>query len=147
KVAEAFWGDPDEKVQFNAGHTFAGNPLSCATGLAVLDYIEQRHLLEHIAKTGPYLADKLRGLKAQFPTITDVRGIGMWWGVEFQQNNPTGNSRDDIGKRIERAARERGLIVRGAPDMISVAPPLTMTVEQIDDLVARLIVAISDILG
>ena len=51
KVAEAFWGDPDEKVQFNAGHTFAGNPLSCATGLAVLDYIEQRHLLEHVAQT------------------------------------------------------------------------------------------------
>jgi adenosylmethionine-8-amino-7-oxononanoate aminotransferase len=146
KVAEAFWGDPDEKVQFNAGHTFAGNPLSCATGLAVLDYIEQRHLLDHIAETGPYLGDKLRALKAQFPTITDVRGLGMWWGVEFEQNNPTGNARDDIGKRIERAARERGLIVRGAPDMVSVAPPLTITVEQIDDLVERLTVAMHDIL-
>src|SRR5664279_409893 len=142
KVAEAFWGDPDDKVQFNAGHTYAGNPLSCATGLAVLDYIEQRHLLEHIAKTGPYLANKLRALKDDFPTISDVRGLGMWWGVEFQQDNTSGQAKNDIGKRIERAARERGLIVRGAPDMVSVAPPLTTTFEQMDDLVARLTLAL-----
>lgn len=145
KVAQAFWGDPEAKIQFNAGHTFAGNPLACATGLAVVDYIEQRHLLDHVAETGPYLAGKLRELRGQFPTITDVRGLGLWWGVEFQPDNPTGHVNDDIGKRIERAARERGLIVRGAPNMISIAPPLTITVEQIDDLIARLTLALHDI--
>jgi adenosylmethionine-8-amino-7-oxononanoate aminotransferase len=147
KVAQAFWGDPEEKVQFNAGHTFAGNPLSCATGLAVLDYMEGRHLLEHVAETGPYLAGKLRDLRSQFPSITDVRGIGMWWGVEFPADNPTGLAKDDIGKRIERAARLRGLVVRGAPDMVSVAPPLTITKEQIDDMVQRLTRAIGDVLN
>ncbi len=145
KVSMAFWGDAEAKVQFNAGHTFAGNPLSCATGLAVVDYIEQRHLLDHVAQTGPYLAGKLRELRGEFPAITDVRGIGLWWGVELTPDNPTGLSSDDIGKRIERAARERGLIVRGAPVMISVAPPLTITVEQIDELVRRLALALHDI--
>jgi adenosylmethionine-8-amino-7-oxononanoate aminotransferase len=144
KVAQAFWGDPEEKVQYNAGHTFAGNPLSCATGLAVLDYMQGRNLLDHVAETGPYLAVKLRALRSQFPNITDVRGIGMWWGVEFQKDNPTGLAKDEVGKRVERAARERGLIVRGAPDMVSVAPPLTITKEQIDDVVARLTLAMQD---
>lgn len=147
KVSQVFWGDPEDKVQFNAGHTFAGNPLACATGLAVLDYIEQRHLLDHVAVTGPYLADKLRALAVQFPTVVNVRGIGLWWGLEFAQDNVNGRSRDDIGRRIERAARERGLVVRGAADMISVAPPLTITIEQIDDLVDRLALAISDVLN
>lgn len=147
KVAEAFWGDADAKVQFNAGHTFAGNPLACATGLAVLDYFEERHLLEHVQQISPYLANKLRALTERFPTITDVRGIGLWWGVEFKNDNPNGRSYDDIGKRIERAARERGLVVRGAPNMVSVAPPLTISEEQIDDLVERLTLAIADVVG
>lgn len=138
KVASAFWGEAEDNVQFNAGHTFAGNPLSCATGLAVVDYIEQRHLLDHVAEIGPYLSGKLRALKDEFPTIVEVRGLGLWWGVEFEQDNTSGNPRNDIGKRIERAARECGLIVRGAPDMVSVAPPLTITTGQIDDLIDRL---------
>ncbi len=147
KVADAFWGDADDKVQFNAGHTFAGNPLACATGLAVLDYFEQRHLLEHVAETGPYLAAKLRALRDDFSAIVDVRGIGLWWGVEFAPNNPTGQARDDVGRRIERAAREHGLVVRGAPDMVSVAPPLTITHGQIDDMVERLRLAIGDVVA
>jgi adenosylmethionine-8-amino-7-oxononanoate aminotransferase len=144
KVAQSFWGDTEDNVQFNAGHTFAGNPLSCATGIAVLDYIQQRHVLEHVATTGPYLAGKLRALKDQFPQIVDVRGLGLWWGVEFKQDNPGGLPRNDIGRRVERAARECGLIVRGASDMISVAPPLTITVEQIDALIDRLVVALNE---
>ena len=144
KVSKAFWGEAEDKVQFNAGHTFAGNPLACATGLAVLDYFEQHQLLDHVAQIGPYLASKLRALKDEFPTIVDVRGLGLWWGVEFENDNPAGKSHDDIGRRLERAARQRGLVVRGAPTMISVAPPLTITESQVDDLVGRLTLAIRD---
>jgi adenosylmethionine-8-amino-7-oxononanoate aminotransferase len=145
KVSRVFWGDPSDKVQFNAGHTFAGNPLSCATGLAVLEYMEERRLLDNVALVGPYLSEKLRALREQFPAITDVRGIGLWWGVEFKQDNQSSVASEDIGRRVERAARERGLVVRGAADMISVAPPLTITVEQVDELVERLVLAIYDV--
>jgi len=144
KVSKAFWGEAEDKVQFNAGDTFAGNPLACATGLAVLDYFEQHQLLDHVAQIGPYLASKLRALKDEFSTIVDVRGLGLWWGVEFENDNPAGKSHDDIGRRLERAARQRGLVVRGAPTMISVAPPLTITESQVDDLVGRLTLAIRD---
>ena len=73
-------------------------------------------------------------------------GWGCGGGSSSSRTTQPDRSHDDIGKRIEQAARERGLIVRGAPDMVSVAPPLTITFEQIDDLVERLTVAISDIL-
>jgi adenosylmethionine-8-amino-7-oxononanoate aminotransferase len=143
-VSQTFWGEAENKVQYNAGHTFAGNPLACATGLAVLDYFADRSLLAHVNHVGPYLASKLRALQARFPTIVDVRGIGLWWGLEFKQDNTNGRAQDDIGRRIERAARQRGLVVRGAADMISVAPPLTITEMQVDDLMARLTLALED---
>lgn len=144
KVAAAFWGDAEARVQFNAGHTFAGNPLACAAGLAVLDYFESRDLLGHVRDVGPYLGAKLCALKDRFEAITDVRGLGLWWGVEFRQDNPTGKVRDDVGRRVERAARRHGLVVRGAPDMVSFGPPLTITRAQIDDMVGRLVRAIED---
>lgn len=147
RVAGAFWGESEPRIQFNAGHTFAGNPLACAAGLAVLDYFEQRHLLDHVAEVGPYLAEKLKELQPRFPQITDVRGLGLWWGIEFTPDNPTGKAADHIGRRIERAARQRGLVLRGADNMVSFGPPLTITREQIDDMIRRLTLAIQDIIG
>lgn len=147
KVAQTFWGEPEDQVQYNGGHTFAGNPLACAAGLAVLDYIEQRDVLAHVQQVGPYLGHRLRALQHTCAQIVDVRGLGLWWGVEFQPDNPTGRPGDDIGKRLERAARARGLVLRGAPTMVSFGPPLTITRDEIDDMVNRLALAIHDVYG
>ncbi|GAB4461269.1 MAG: aspartate aminotransferase family protein [Anaerolineae bacterium] len=144
RVAAAFWGEAEANVQYNAGHTFAGNPLACAAGLAVLDYIKAHRLLERVAQTGPYLAAKLEALRADCPAIVSVRGLGLWWGVEFSQDNPTGPQKDQIGRRVERAARAHGLVVRGAPVMISFGPPLTITEAEIDEMVRRLALALQD---
>jgi adenosylmethionine-8-amino-7-oxononanoate aminotransferase len=137
KVSSVFWGERGS--QYNGGHTFAGNPLACATGLAVLDYFEQNHLLAHVQDVGPYLGQKLRALRSRFPEITDVRGLGLWWGVELEQN-----ASGMIGKQVERAARERGLVLRGSPTMVSFGPPLVITREQIDAMIERLVLALED---
>jgi adenosylmethionine-8-amino-7-oxononanoate aminotransferase len=144
KVASAFWGETEDNIQYNGGHTFAGNPIACAAGLAVLDYFRDGRLLEHLAETGPYLGAKLSTLKVHFSAITDVRGLGLWWGVEFQQDNTSGIARNDVGRRVERVARQHGLVGRGSPTMISFGPPLTITRDQIDDLVERLKQAIGE---
>jgi beta-alanine--pyruvate transaminase len=144
KVANAFWGERQDNVQFNAGHTFAGNPLACAAGLAVLDFFESADLLTHVRDVGPYLGECLRALRERFDFITDVRGLGLWWGIEFKQDNTSGDPHLDIGRRIERAARARGLVLRGSPNMISFGPPLIITREQIDELVGLVILAIED---
>jgi adenosylmethionine-8-amino-7-oxononanoate aminotransferase len=140
RVAAAFWGEPEDNIQFNAGHTFAGNPISCATGLAVLNYMMEYDLLGKVAVTGPYLRDCLEALRTGYPQIIDVRGLGMWWGVEFEQNES-----GDIGKRVERAARAHGLIIRGAPNMISFGPPLTITRDEIDVMISRFAAALEDV--
>jgi beta-alanine--pyruvate transaminase len=145
RVAEAFWGERSDNVQFNAGHTFAGNPLACAAGLAVLDYFEAADVLGHVQSVGPYLGERLRTLRSRFRQITDVRGLGLWWGVEFEQDNASADPHQDIGRRIERAARARGLIVRGAPDMVSFGPPLIITRDQIDEIIDLLTLAIEDV--
>jgi adenosylmethionine-8-amino-7-oxononanoate aminotransferase len=144
RVADAFWGEREDNVQFNAGHTFAGNPLACAAGLAVLDYFQSADVLAHVRDVGPYLGERLRDLQTRFASIVDVRGLGLWWGIEFRQDNTDGDPHHDIGRRIERAARARGLIVRGAPDMISFGPPLIITRAQIDELVMLAAQAIED---
>lgn len=140
KVASTFWGERGS--QYNGGHTFAGNPLACATGLAVLDYFEQNRLLDHVRQVGPYLGERLSALKSQFPQIVDVRGLGLWWGVELKQD-----ASGQIGKRIEQAARSRGLVLRGSPNMVSFGPPLIITREQIDEMMNRLVLALEDILS
>ena len=145
RIASAFWGNADAKVQFNAGHTFAGNPVSCAAGLAILDCFEEQHLLKHVAEVGPYLEEKLRQLKNEFTCIVDVRGLGLWWGVDLKPDNPTGKAADDIGRRLERASRARGLVLRGSPSMVSFGPPLMITQHQIDDLINRFTLALQDV--
>ncbi len=143
RVASAFWGEPEENVQFNAGHTFSGNPIACATGLAVLDYIKEHDLLSRVAEMGPYLRESVGGAASGLPVRSvDVRGLGLWWGVEFEQDDSGA-----IGRQVERAARAHGLIMRGAPDMVSFGPPLTITKAEIDEMVGRLAAALKDVLG
>src|SRR5690606_3143398 len=65
------------------GHTFSGNPLSSATCLAVLDYIEQNDLLANAVARGAELQEGLRDLADRHEHMADVRGRGLLWGFEF----------------------------------------------------------------
>lgn len=70
-------------------NTFGGNPVSCAIGIAVLDVIEQENLIEHAKTTGNYLQAKLRELQSKFDLIGDVRGLGLFIGVELVEDRGT----------------------------------------------------------
>lgn len=70
-------------------NTFGGNPVSCAIGMAVLDVIEQENLIEHAKTTGDYLQAKLRELQGKFDLIGDVRGLGLFIGVELVEDRDT----------------------------------------------------------
>jgi 4-aminobutyrate aminotransferase-like enzyme/Ser/Thr protein kinase RdoA (MazF antagonist) len=70
-------------------NTFGGNPVSCAIGLAVLDVIEQEDLIEHAKSVGSYFQDKLRNLQDKFDLIGDVRGLGLFIGVELVEDRIT----------------------------------------------------------
>lgn len=75
---------PDIKATYGMlGTTFGGNHLACTAALAVLDVIEQKHLIENAAKVGAYLISELKKLQQTNPHIVDVRGEGLMIGIEY----------------------------------------------------------------
>jgi len=106
------------------GATFAGNPLTCAAAVAVMDYILANDLPGHVAEVGKYLMPALQGLKAKYPFITDVRGRGLLAAVEFA---------GDIGQQVLLACLERGLLInRVKPNAIRLMPPLIIGRDEVD---------------
>jgi adenosylmethionine-8-amino-7-oxononanoate aminotransferase len=82
RVAKAFWGPEEPDIAFAHGHTFGGNPMASAAGVACIKEILERDLCGHARKMGQYLRTKLEGLK-DFGVVGEIRGKGLLIGVEF----------------------------------------------------------------
>jgi 4-aminobutyrate aminotransferase-like enzyme len=130
---------------FNNGleyfNTFGGNPVSMATGLAVLDVIEAEGIQQHAHEVGDYLMGKLRELMLQHAIIGDVRGHGLFIGVELvrdrQTKVPAVPEIDDIVEEM----KERGfLLSTDGPlhNVLKIKPPMTFNKEDADALVYHL---------
>ncbi|AKT51672.1 acetylornithine transaminase [Arsenicicoccus sp. oral taxon 190] len=117
------------------GTTFGGNALACAAALAVLDTIERDGLLQQAAATGEHLAQAVTALG--HPGATEVRGAGLLRAIGLA---------GDVSAQVTAALEASGLIVNPVrPDAIRVAPPLILTTEQADELVAALPAALDRI--
>jgi 4-aminobutyrate aminotransferase len=104
--------------------TFGGNPVSCAAALATIELLENG-LVENAARMGAYLMDRMRDWPRRFPSVGEVRGLGLMIGVELVD----GPLRD----RVVGMAFERGLLVLGAGDStLRLSPPLIITRDQCD---------------
>ena len=133
---------------FLHGFTYAGNPLACATGLAVIDEIERQGMMGNAERVGGYLKAQLTGLTDRFPFIGDVRGMGMLLAMEFVADPVTRAPLPPAMKAHERvveAAYGRGLIIysrrsRGgfSGDHVLVCPPMITTPDQVDEIAGRL---------
>src|ERR1700730_10162641 len=88
-IADAFWGPVAENPGFVEGHTFEGNPISCAAGLAVLQEVLERDLCANARTRGQRLRAGLEGLAARHGVIGDIRGKGLFQGVEFVHDPAT----------------------------------------------------------
>ncbi|MCW1956594.1 MAG: aspartate aminotransferase family protein [Roseobacter sp.] len=129
---------------FIHGHTYAGNPLACAAGLAVIDEIERENLTENAARMGDKLAENLRSLMQKYSIIGDVRGKGLLAAFELMSDRatkaplPTGLN---AYTRLVDIAYEKGLIIyarrtRGglAGDHFLVCPPMITTETQLGEI-------------
>jgi len=133
---------------FQHGFTYAGNPLACAAGLAVLDEIDRLDLVGNAAAMGDVLKAELDGLARRFPFIGDVRGKGLLLAAEFVADRETMAPLPkhlDAHQRIVDLAYERGLIIysrrtRGGVDgdHFLVCPPMIVTRAEIGEIVAIL---------
>ncbi|MFW9844757.1 MAG: aminotransferase class III-fold pyridoxal phosphate-dependent enzyme, partial [Candidatus Thorarchaeota archaeon] len=142
---------PEIAESFNTGMEFfsttGGNTVSCAVGMAVLDVIENKNLQQHALDVGTYLRSQLESLKGKHSIIGDVRGIGLYIGVELILDEET----------LEPAMKEANYIVERLKDMgilvsvdgplnnvLKVKPPLVFTKENADSFVAALDVVLAE---
>ncbi|MBL7079068.1 aspartate aminotransferase family protein [Candidatus Bathyarchaeota archaeon] len=150
-VAEAFKGP------FAHGHTYGSHPVSCAVGAAVLEYTVKHKLVERSAKLGEHLHKRL-GILHDHPTVGDIRGKGLFAGIEFVKDKTTKEPFPaDVAfysRVVERCFQKRLLVYPGVAtvdgyvgDHIQVAPPLVVTREQIDEIVSLLDEAIGEAEG
>jgi adenosylmethionine-8-amino-7-oxononanoate aminotransferase len=132
-MAEAFRGRPEENMHFAHGHTFAGNPLACAAGIAVIDEIVEQNLCGKAERLGEYLRGRLGELK-KYGVIREIRGRGSLLGVELVKDTKTMEPFPELGKELKRAALEHGLILRVDPNWFAVAPPLIAEEKDMDEM-------------
>ena len=136
-MADAFFGPAEADVQFAHGHTYAGNPLACAVGIAVIDEIIESQLCAKAQELGDYLAGRLEGLKT-LGVVREVRGKGVLRGVDLVEdpmtNRPFPPERK-LGTYLKKAAIANGLIMRIDPDWFAVCPALIAKPADIDEMV------------
>ena len=105
------------------GSTFGGNPLVCAAGYAVLSYIIDNHIPEHVQKVGSYLYNGLQDLAGKYAAITGVRGKGLLLAVGLKV---------EIAGDLVLGCMDRGLLVNNVkPDALRLIPPLVVTEKDI----------------
>jgi 4-aminobutyrate aminotransferase len=129
-------------------YTMAGSPVACAAALASLDEIEERGLIGRAARTGDYLLNRLREVAGRHPLVGDVRGLGMMLGLETVRDRATKEPADrEIAKIVYRAF-ELGLVVFYGgiySNVMEITPPLIMTEAEVDEGIAILDQAISEV--
>ena len=124
------------------GWTYSGHPLGAAAALANLAIIEREGLTQNAAETGAYLQQQMQATFAEHPLVGDVRGVGLLASLEFSPNKAKREHFDPalkVGPRISAAALEQDLIARAMPhgDILGFAPPLVVSRDEVDDIVAR----------
>jgi 4-aminobutyrate aminotransferase-like enzyme/Ser/Thr protein kinase RdoA (MazF antagonist) len=122
-------------------NTFGGNPVSCAVGLAVLDVIEQEGLQQHALEVGNRLLDGLRELQTRHPLIGDVRGLGLFIGIELVRGRETLKPASREASRVIDEMKARGfLLSTDGPlrNVLKIKPPMVIQPHDVDGMIEAL---------
>ena len=134
---------------FQHGHTYLGHAVACAAALAVQKVIERDHLLEQVRASGEFLQQLMRSTWGEHPHVADIRGCGLFWGIELVKNRDLKTPFDPARKlhaRIKQEAMARGLMVypMGGTvdgrhgDHILLAPPFIASETELSVVIERL---------
>jgi len=148
-IADKFWGPIETNPGFVEGHTFEGNPVSCAAGIAVLREILENDLCMNARKQGAVLRAGFERLAKKYGVIGDIRGKGLLQGIEWVRNPATKErfaANLNFGIRVGRRALKNGLLCRFDPNWLAFGPALICTSEQIDEMLAILDRSLGEVL-
>ena len=128
-----------DSAVFSNGFTYSGHPVAAAAGIRNLEIMLRENLFEQARENGEYMQQQLATLR-DIPIVRDVRGKGLMACVECETIEGKKDLAMDyeLGNRIDRHCQAQGLIVRPLINMCVMSPPLTITKEQIDDMVRML---------
>lgn len=111
------------------GTTYGGNPLVCAAINKVLDLFETNHIIENVREVAPYLEKRLDELKEKYDFIIDRRGAGLMQGLEFDR---------PVAPYINSALDKGLMLINAGQSIIRLVPPLIITKQNVDDMIAVL---------
>ncbi len=120
------------------GTTYGGNPLAAAAINVVLDLFGESHIIDNVQKTGAYLEEKLNELADKYDVIETRRGIGMMQGLVFKV---------PVGPVINKALEKGLILINAGTDIIRFVPPLVITKEDVDQMIAILTQSIDEVLS
>ena len=141
-------GDRFKEQFFSHGATYAGHPLCCAAAVRTIQIYQEDHLIENSEKMGQYLLEKARALQDKHPCIGDVRGLGLFVGLELVKDRKTREPIMPVSAKIlpglnpklevARKLGEMGMIAMAANpgNIIAMAPALIVTRDEIDEGIA-----------
>jgi 4-aminobutyrate aminotransferase-like enzyme len=121
--------------------TFGGNPVTATAAKAVIDYIDEHKLMINAAEAGAHLRSRLDEMKAKFPLIGDVRGMGLLQAIELVDNRESKQPAADATLALMEATRENRLLVgKGGTygNVIRISPPLNISKSDVDEFALRL---------
>jgi 4-aminobutyrate aminotransferase-like enzyme len=129
-------------------NTFGGNPVSACVGLAVLDVIADDRLQQRAARLGERLLAGLRAVADRHPAIGDVRGAGLFLGVELVRDRDTREPDPATASALVEALLRRGILISSdGPDrnVLKIKPPMVLTGSDCDAVVAALDEALAEL--
>jgi len=131
RIFEAFLGEVTEQRTFYYGHSYWGNPLGCALGLANLEVFETENVLANLRPKIGLMQDLLNGLR-DCPWVQDIRQCGFMAGIEIGQESGEAFPWEELrGAQVCVAAREEGLLTRPVLDTIVLMPPLCTSEDEL----------------
>ncbi|MFH1176637.1 MAG: aminotransferase class III-fold pyridoxal phosphate-dependent enzyme [Acidobacteriota bacterium] len=128
-------------------NTFGGNPVSCEIGLAVLDVIARERLQENAQGVGDYLMGRLRELMRLHPIIGDVRGLGLFIGIELVLERDLRTPAGEVAGYVAERMREHGVLISTdgpAHNVLKIKPPIVFSRANADHLVATLAAVLAE---
>ena len=129
---------------FGHGYTYSGHPVACAVALKTLEIYTRDNIFEKAAVTGEYLQKRLAEFR-DHPLVGEVRGMGLIGAIELVANKETGTPfvGGAVGGYAQKAAQDNGLLIRAvAGSSLGFCPPLIITNEQIDEMMAAVAIAL-----
>ena len=147
EIYNAFLGDYAEFKAFFHGHTYGGNPLGAAVSLACLEVFEEEQTLEKMKVTVARLEEHLQKI-LELPHVGHVRNRGLMAGIELvsdKENKTPYPAEEKWGMKLCLAARKYGVLLRPLGNVITILPPLTISVEQIDQIADAITKSIQEI--